>query len=237
MKLPEFNAKGMRWDQYRKFHTVKWGVFVQTMDGELLVMGSGDGAPDQRAEYADYNIAIRSTTDRDCPALYLPGSDKPIVAAALHRKGGQLLLIDYDLKKAFRLSWSRKPHSQMPEFARGAYAYYPKAGSAPYVHSKIKQYAVHSRRREYAKWLDALVKVATVTWVIQGNTPRAYVYDDAQENLWAKWESGLTPGEVLVEGMTRRPDYPGWAAQMAARAYSPAKLFERTKHDYLEIRP
>ena len=104
MKLPDFNYADMQWDAWNAFHVEHHGYrkFTQFDTGELVVC-STNWRPENRLVYKELHIQIVATDDDDCPPLYVPGQDKPIPKSHLNHKGMQILLLDFDHKRAVGL--------------------------------------------------------------------------------------------------------------------------------------
>jgi hypothetical protein len=85
------------------------------------------------------NISIVATTDAECPALYVPGEDKPIPKAWLDDGGMQVLLIDWCTSRVVRLTFTPRRgdendgwRAQVPVALRmRCTAYCPGAGMPP----------------------------------------------------------------------------------------------------------
>jgi len=107
MHLPEFDRNKMEWDSWRAFHvTVEhYSAFVQFDTGELIVTNRR-WSPDERRAYKELHLQVIGTDDRDCPRLFVPGSDKPVPKSHLNHNGMQVLLLDHDCQRAVSLeSW------------------------------------------------------------------------------------------------------------------------------------
>lgn len=110
-----------------------YGDVVLFDTGELIVTPN-KWAPDKRKLYKNWNVQIVSTTDPDCPALYLPGEDKPCIKAHLNHGGQQILWIDHDHKRAVSLERTCNGGftDHIPERFRGlATVYYYGKNSPP----------------------------------------------------------------------------------------------------------
>lgn len=105
MKLPPFNHSKMEWDGWRAFHVEHghmYGTFIQFDTGEFVVCRH-HWRPEQRIVLKDLHIQITATGDKDCPRLYVPGQTKSIPKSHLDHKGMQVLLLDFDHKRAVSL--------------------------------------------------------------------------------------------------------------------------------------
>ena len=235
MKLPPFDYKERRWDQYKKFYT--WNFpFVQTEDGELLLISDGDRDPHVRLKYPQYNLTLASVTDSRCPALYAPGSTDPIPTSWLARTDAQLLLIDHDHKRAVSADFTRtnRPITVRPKFADAALVYYASKESLPHTYHKIVVQPPHPRRKEYKVWREELDKLAKVTSEVV-NAGKQFRVGFIYCSLYDRFTSGLSPAEVVQELAQKQP------TQLSALAYATLsfpveKFYDTQMYDYLEIR-
>lgn len=114
MKLPAWDEKHVRWDKYEAFHmainnagllcqTGTWltNVFTVFDDGQVLCMLSSLN-PDQRHKYAELDVTLVATGDKDCPTLCTPDGEV-VKKAWLNDNGMQHLLIDHASGRAVRL--------------------------------------------------------------------------------------------------------------------------------------
>lgn len=105
----KFNHADRSWDRYRTFYN-DVGCFTHFETGELMVRSAPE--PHQRRRYDEYNIQLVTTTEKECPPLYLrPESTEPLTKAWLTQGGQQMLAIDYEQKIAVRIkeSWGKSP--------------------------------------------------------------------------------------------------------------------------------
>lgn len=151
MKLHDWNHPLARWDRYKAFHMSlrRGGVvdtsghyaanapFVQFDTGELICNLCSPG-PEDRGEYAGLNVGVYGTTDSTCPTLYMADGTR-VPTAWLDCGGMQHLLVDHDLRRAYRLDdmldvdripqrFVNDPHQRRWQTVR---AYYPGPGREP----------------------------------------------------------------------------------------------------------
>lgn len=137
MKLPEFNNANRLWDAYHAFHNIVTGGFVRFESGEVIYTRYAPD-PDQRHTYLSGAVQIVSTTDNDCPTLYLPDGTR-IPSAWLARNGMQYLCVDRDLGVAVRLLRHRQyppkltdQDYRVPAYLRRSFSvYWSGEGSKP----------------------------------------------------------------------------------------------------------
>lgn len=121
MHLPEFDHSSMAWDDWRAFHIIHGAhnKFVQFDTGEFIVCARS-WQPGERHTYNEFHLKVVATDDEDCPKLYLPGMSKvegakPIYKSHLNHHGQQVLLLDYDSKRAVGLWPVLKGSASIPE--------------------------------------------------------------------------------------------------------------------------
>ena len=105
MKLPNFDRSKMEWDSWHAFHITHEGYnkFVQFDTGEVVVCYRR-WQPDNRRDYPELHVQIVATDDEKCPKLYIPGDTPiPIPKSHLNHNGQQILLVDFDHKRAVSL--------------------------------------------------------------------------------------------------------------------------------------
>ena len=100
MKEFKFDHANKSWDRYRAFHNQHLGI-VEFETGELMVRSCDT---DDRRMYDKYGIQIVTSTDSDCPPLYLDKEcNEPCPKAWLNQGGYTALAIDHEQKVAFQL--------------------------------------------------------------------------------------------------------------------------------------
>lgn len=174
MKLPPFNHAVMEWDGWRAFHIDHgYSKFTQFDTGEFVVC-SRRWAPDNRQVYKDLHIQVVATDDEDCPKLYLPGmasvvGAKPVFKSHLNHNGQQILLLDFNHKRAVSLDrWLTKDNapSSLPERfldrgARNISAYYAGPKATPIAAPITRHFPapLTTEQRTHIKELEAAAKV------------------------------------------------------------------------------
>jgi len=108
-----FNHEQKQWDGFKAFHTTN-GIFVEFETGELAIT-TAQPHPRDRDFYDKYGIYVLSTSDDNCPQLYLDKEcTQPVKKAWLNQNGMQYLSVDEQQKVAVRLGgfYSRKDRQQ-----------------------------------------------------------------------------------------------------------------------------
>ena len=184
MKLPEFKLDEMEWDSWHSFHVdVAWNKFVQFDTGEFVVVNKRWN-PDKREVHNDLRIQIVATSDDNCPRLYLPNTPGPMPVAKSHlnHKGHQILLIDFDHKRAVSVDrYLDKDNVTAPipeRFTNSEHrcggrisAYYAGPNAVP-IGTPITRHFPHPLTSEQRKRIDDL-KSACDVWLKMQPNPEA----------------------------------------------------------------
>jgi hypothetical protein len=171
MKLPEFNANGMKWDQYKQFYQhigplshYWYGGFTAFMTGEAICTVSR-ADPNERCEYKTIGMRIIGTDDANLPAFYDPDG-QPLLKAWLNDSGMQTVLLDLDTHKAISLAGSKwdSEHWPIPNWARGeCTAYCPGTGRDWITGATIEVSKADEWDREEWKHVD-LMRAGCEAW-------------------------------------------------------------------------
>ncbi len=167
----QYPTRHRTWDSYRAFH-ISNGHFIEFESGELMVRGIPN--PDERKYYPEYDIQLVTTTDTDCPTLYLDKEcTQPVKKAWVSHHGQQHLAIDYERKVAVALyeGWERrKDKNFLGDHVSSARAYWAGQERLPMPIAKVK---VQTPDPEYKKKMaKVLTDVrAAVTAIHRMNPP------------------------------------------------------------------
>jgi|FLOH01.1.fsa_nt_gi hypothetical protein len=164
-----YRTRRKSWDRFNAFHVVN-GVFVEFESGELMITDTPN--PDNRNFYPEYNVQLVTTSDADCPTLYL---DKectlPAKKAWLNHKGQQHLAIDYEQKVAFALSelWTTPVNVALGNHVSNARAYWSGQKRLPVPIEKIKVQTPDPAYKK--KMLSVLTEVRVAVTAIHRMSP------------------------------------------------------------------
>ena len=112
MKRFDFNYSGRQFDRYRAFHNTL-GPFVEFETGELMITRNYH-QPYHRKVWKNYGIHYVSTTDPDCPDLYLDKEcTQPVKKAWVTQNGQQCLVVDQEQGVACRVDGNIQPNENM----------------------------------------------------------------------------------------------------------------------------
>ncbi len=126
------------WDRFNAFHICN-GHFVEFETGEMMVIGTPN--PDERKLYPEYNVQLVTTTDNDCPTLYLDKEcTEPVKKAWVTHHGQQHLAIDYEQNVAVALleGWNRGKSTILGDHVGQASAYWAGQKRLPMPIAQIK---------------------------------------------------------------------------------------------------
>ena len=179
MKLPRFDHSKMEWDGWRAFHVDHYyNKFVQFDTGEFVV-NSRRWSPDERQIYKELHLQVVATDDDKCPPLFTPGmatvvGAKPIPKSHLNHNGQQILLLDFNHKRAVSIdrTLSREDMPLIPERFTGHYsrvvAYYAGSKAVP-VGSPITRHRPQQLTPDERTHIKELVDASKVWLQMQPN--------------------------------------------------------------------
>lgn len=174
------------WDAYNAFHMTN-GVFVEFESGELMITSVPN--PDNRQYYAEYDVQLVTTTDPDCPTLYMDKEcTEPVKKAWLTQHGQQHLVIDYERKVAFALQegWHglNKVKTFLGDHVESARAYWAGQERMPIPIETIKVQAPNPEyRKKMVNTLGEVRAAVTAIWRIKAT----------ESNSW--WSSSAFPAK------------------------------------------
>ena len=170
-----YPEKIRRWDEFNAFHMGN-GMFVEFESGELMVRGASN--PDYRKYYPEYDIQLVTTTDSDCPTLYLDKEcTQPVKKAWVSHHGQQQLAIDYERKVAVAVfeGWRTGNNTVLGDHVERASAYWAGQKRLPVPLAKIK---VQTPDPEYKK------KMAKVLTDVRAAVSAIHRMSDANSDYW-----------------------------------------------------
>jgi len=235
MKKFEFKHHQKRWDKYQRFYADD-GTFVQFEDGSLGLDKSTD--PDVRRMYNQYGIQIVTTTDSDCPELYLrPDADEPVKRAWVSQGGQQKLAIDWERKKAVRLNdtW-RVPDvaHHMPENLKHLHAYWAKPNVDPVPLAQI-DVSMPDRvvRNSLEKKLEEVRAAVSAIYRMQSDAQRRHFWSAEPMQAMYAWD-GMTVEQIIGEIAA----HPNLANQYMHNIYHRGFTYPRAsqKYDFLYVK-
>lgn len=212
-----YPEKIRRWDEYKAFH-MNNGMFVEFESGELMVRGTSD--PDYRKYYPEYDIQLVTTTDSDCPTLYLDKEcTQPVKKAWVTQHGQQHLAIDYERKVAVAVfeGYRHTDNTMLGNHVMRASAYWAGQKRLPVPLVKIK---VQTPDPEYKKQMSkVLTEVrAAVTavhrmkgdegkswWGAEAHTAGTSWYDSSASDIIAELSQN---DKVMYNVATKGFEYP-----------------------------
>ncbi len=151
MKLPSYEPKHVRWDEFQRFHTVitreHAGIDVVrfTDTDEVIAKASSTVKPDYRCIRRELDVEVWATTDTDLFDRWhiaLPDGT-PLTRTDVHDKGGQQLLwCDVTHGRAVRLGhYGPGPYGTptgWPRVTEKYSVYYPRPDAIPQSSEKIR---------------------------------------------------------------------------------------------------
>lgn len=157
------------WDRFKVFHITN-GHFIEFETGEMMVTGTPN--PDRRKFYPEYNVQLVTTTDTDCPTLYLDKEcTQPVKKAWVTQHGHQQLAIDYEQSIAVALyeGWSNKKSTTLGDHVMQASAYWAGQERLPIPLTQIK---VQTPDPEYKKKMGRVLSevraAVSALWRMRG---------------------------------------------------------------------
>jgi hypothetical protein len=235
----EFDRTKAWWDDWRRFYNgLPFGYVFES--GEAIVTTTAKDVSTRRM-WSTHNVSIVATTDDGCPALYVPGEDKPIPKAWLDDSGIQVLLVDWCTSRVVRLTHAVR-HSkstnegwraQVPVALRArATAYCPGEGmpvlgdpvavSPPRVLLKHEKHVIETNIAASKAWL-ALEADSPELSAIRGMG--YYARRDAKVGRHLDTTTSLRPFDDLTPVHRWRLGHHGVASERV-----------RTLHDYLIVK-
>lgn len=139
MRQPEFDVTRAKWDQYRRFHVTHkasgyyYAPFVQFENGEFILRVDPDRKPQLRKHYAQFNIDLVSSSDRQFPKHITDPDGKDIKVTWLeHEFGQQVFLWDHEHKMLVSTgNYVRQHYDNVPKHMNDARVWYPNANAQP----------------------------------------------------------------------------------------------------------
>ena len=203
MKTFEFNNEGRKWDRFHSFHAWNRNI-VEFETGEVMVIGHPD--PDDRHLYKKYNVQLTTTSDSDCPTLYLDKEcDEPVKKAWLTWKGQQHLAVDHEQKVAVRLSsgWRHKASDVLGTHVEQACAYWAGAERRPRPLALIN---IHKPNPEYKKKVQSILNQVrpAVTAIYRMQKDKHHWYDGYKYEAKVEWQDSSV--EDIVAAICKKDD-------------------------------
>ena len=186
----EFGKKDyspVRWDRYKAFYTEN-GIFAEFQTGEVVITDSSP-SPYERHIYSDYNVQVVSTSDPDCPELFLDAKHtEPVKKAWVNADGQQILAIDLDHKVAVNLASTWHNVKSTPardilgsNFTRQA-GYWANADQPPTPLSYIDISRPDPEFRKKMKpIIDDAAAALTAMWRLRGEEGKTWWYQGKME--------------------------------------------------------
>ena len=169
MKQFDFNYTDRQWDKFGAFHSFHGGWssnIVEFETGELMIIGTPE--PGRRHVYDKYNIQLVTTTDYECPALYLDKEcTEPVKKAWVTHGGQQHLAIDYERNVAVALyeGWGNRKSTVLGAHVNRASAYWAGEQRLPTPLQQIKvQRPDPGYKKEMKTVLDEANAALTAIW-------------------------------------------------------------------------
>lgn len=193
-----YPTRARAWDRYKAFHIIN-GVFVEFETGELMVHMTPQ--PDSRKYYPEYNLQVVTTSDADCPPLYLDKEcTNPVKKAWVTHNGQQHLVIDYERNVAIPLDtgWSKANSVSLGDHVRTAQAYWAGQERMPIALEKI---SVQTPDPEYKKQMGTVlseVRAAVAALQRMGDTDDNLHYWEDRYVAKREWLDS-SAGDIIAE--------------------------------------